>query len=229
MRAKQQLLPFRIFEACESDIGTAEDTANTVHTAAGSTVPLHGAPITAVRVAGLLSTSTAQDVVDFLQGVQLRRGLDSVVLLGDQGIGSRAAIVEVADEATQRLALTRNNELVGHSRFQVVPLTASEVAIFAQASAQGFHLQEPQLGPRDRPQQQQGSAHQQAPSFNTDGSTLKLRGLPYSANITDVQEFLEGAVMTCPMFANSVSSHAQLHTATGCAHVRLSSTCTDHT
>ena len=190
----------RIFEAGESDIGHTDGAAVNVVTAAGIDVAQHAVPIIAVRVAGLHSTASAQDVAMFLEGAELRRGLDSVVLLADQGTGSKAAIVELADETAQRLALSKSNQAFGGTCLQVFPLTASETAIFAQASAQGFSLQELQVPqqPVQQQQQQQSVARvQQIPpaSFRTDGSTLKLRGLPYSASVTDILEFFQGATL----------------------------------
>ena len=190
----------RIFEAGESDIGHTDGAAVNVVTAAGIDVAQHAVPIIAVRVAGLHSTASAQDVAMFLEGAELRRGLDSVVLLADQGTGSKAAIVELADETAQRLALSKSNQAFGGSCLQVFPLTASETAIFAQASAQGFSLQELQVPQQPVQQQQQSVARvQQLPpaSFRTDGSTLKLRGLPYSASVTDILEFFQGATLPC--------------------------------
>lgn len=191
----------RIFEAGESDIGHTDGAAVNVVTAAGIHVAQHAVPIIAVRVAGLHGTANAQDVVKFLEGAELRRGLDSVVLLADQGTGSKAAIVELADETAQQHALSKSNQAFGGSCLQVFPLTASETAIFAQASAQGFSLQELQVPqqPVQQQQQQPVARVQQIPpaSFRTDGSTLKLRGLPYSASVTDILEFFQGATLPC--------------------------------
>ncbi len=187
----------RIFEAGESDIGHTDDGAG--NDAPGSSdVAQHAEPITAVKVAGLLSTATAQDVVSFLDGVELRRGLDSVVFFGDQGSGSRAALVELADDTALQLALSKSNQVFGNARLQLLQLTASETALFLQASAPGFSLPEGQQHAGNWSRQQQlpaVRAQQAAPmQFSTDGSTLKLRGLPYSASVSDVLQFFEGAV-----------------------------------
>ena len=195
------MFPRRLFEAGESDIGHTDESAVSVATASSDAGHPAVVAITAVRVAGLLHTSSAQDVAAFLEGVNLRCGLDSVVLLGDQGVGTRDAIVELADETAQRLALSKNTQQFGNSRIQVFPLTASQTAIFAQASAQGISLQhipdsQQQIGAKSHQQQQQSTVRlQQAPpsSFDTDGLTLKLRGLPYSASIANILEFFEGA------------------------------------
>ncbi len=189
----------RIFEAGESDIGHTDNGAG--NNAPGSSdLAQHAEPITAVKVAGLLSRATAQDVVSFLDGVELRRGLDSVVFFGDQGSGSRVALVELADDTVLQLALSKNNQVFGNAHLQILQLTASETALFPQASAPGFSLQDRQRHAGNWSQQQQlpaVRAQQTAPMrFSTDGSTLKLRGLPYSASVSDVLQVFEGAVAT---------------------------------
>ena len=195
------LFECRIFEAGESDVGHTDDGAG--NNAPGSSdlaIAQHAEPITAVKVAGLLSTATAQDVVSFLDGVELRHGLDSVVFFIDQGSGSRAALVELADDTALQLALSKNNQVFGNAHLQLLQLTASETSLFLQASAPGFSLPEGQQHAGNWSQQQQlpaVRAQQAAPMrFSTDGSTLKLRGLPYSASVSDVLQFFEGAVAT---------------------------------
>ena len=192
----------RLFEAGESDIGHTDEGAGG-NAPGSSDLAQYAEPITAVKVAGLLSTATAQDVVSFLDGVELRRGLDSVVFCSDQASGSRAALVEVADDTALQLALSKNNQVFGNARLQLLQLTASETALFLQASAPGFSLSERQQHAGSWSQQQQlpaVRAQQAAPmQFSTDGSTLKLRGLPYSASVSDVLQFFEGAVATACM------------------------------
>ncbi len=192
----------RLFEAGESDIGHTDEGAGG-NAPGSSDLAQYAEPITAVKVAGLLSTATAQDVVSFLDGVELRRGLDSVVFCSDQASGSRAALVEVADDTALQLALSKNNQVFGNARLQLLQLTASETALFLQASAPGFSLSERQQHAGNWSQQQQlpaVRAQQAAPmQFSTDGSTLKLRGLPYSASVSDVLQFFEGAVATACM------------------------------
>ncbi|DBA74130.1 TPA: hypothetical protein ACH3X1_010935 [Trebouxia sp. C0004] len=181
-----------LFEAGESDIGHTEDGDG--NNAPGSSdLAQHVEPITAVKVAGLLSTATAQDVVSFLDGVELRRGLDSVVFFNDQGSGSRAALVELADDAALQVALSKNNQVFGNAHLQLLQLTASETALFLQASAPGFSLPEGQQHVGNWSQEPAVRAQQAAPMwFSMDGSTLKLRGLPYSASVSDVLQFFEG-------------------------------------
>lgn len=219
VKAAALLFFCRIFEAGESDIGHT-DAAAVNSATASSGAAQHRAPITAVRVASFSSAANAQDVADFLEGVELRRGLDSVVLLGDQGTDSSAAIVELADETAQRVALGRNNQLFGNARVQVFPLTASEIAIFAQASAQGFSLQDASATQQqlaDMAQQQPAAVRpQQTPptAFSADGSTLKLRGLPYSASVADILEFFEGAATDL-----STTSYRQIAVFTVVIHI----------
>ncbi|DBA83248.1 TPA: hypothetical protein ACH3X2_006755 [Trebouxia sp. C0005] len=214
-----------IFEAGDSDIGHTDDGAG--NGAPGiSDLAQHAEPITAVKVAGLSSTATAQDVVTFLDGVELRRGLDSVVFFGDQGSGSRAALVELADDSALQLALSKNNQIFGEARLQLLQLTASETALFLQASAPGFSLPEGKQHAGDWSRQQQlpaVRAQQAAPlQFSTDGSTLKLRGLPYSASVSDVLHFFEGFHLNTDSIHLETKDDGQGNlTGTGLAYVQF--------
>ncbi len=192
----------RIFEAGESDNGHTDAAAS--HTPASSSDDAqHAEPVSAVKVAGLSNTATVQDVANFLDGAELRRGLDSAVFLGDQRSG-KAALDDLANDTAVQLALSKTNQVFGNARLQVVQLTASEIALFLQASAAGFSLQDrpiTQHHAENWSQQQQQlpavRAQQTAPMrFRTDGSTLKMHGLPYSASVSDMLHFFKGALAT---------------------------------
>ena len=193
----------RILEAGEPDIGHTDDATGNHAQASSSDNARHAEPISAVKFAGLLSTATIQDVVNFLDGVELRRGLDSAVFLGDQRSG-RAALAALANDTALQLTLSKTNQVFGNFHLQVTQLTVSEVAVFLQAFEAGFSLQDwpiPQQHAEDWSQQQRQllavRAQETTPMrFSTDGSTLKLRGLPYSASISDVLQFFEGALAT---------------------------------
>jgi hypothetical protein len=192
----------RIFEAGESDIGHT-DAAGSHPPASSSGDAQHAELVSAVKVAGLSSSATVQDVANFLDGLELRRGLDSAVFLGDQR-SRKAALVELANDTAVQLTLSKNNQVFGNARLQVVQLTASEIALFLPASAAGFSLQDrpiTQHHAEDWSQQQQQlpavRAQQTTPMrFRMDGSTLKMRGLPYSASVSDILHFFKGALAT---------------------------------
>ena len=205
----------RIFAADEFDFGHSDGAAGNHAPASSSDNAQHAEPITAVKVAGLSSTATVQDVVSVLDGVELRRGLDSAVFLDDQR-GGRAALVELANDTALQLALSKNNQVCGNAHLQVVQLTASEVAVLLRASADGFSFQDrliPQQHAWSQQQQQLPAvrAQQRAPmQFSTDGSTLELRGLPCSANASDILQFFEGALASAcvsKICADSTSLH----------------------
>ena len=186
----------RVFEAGESDIGHADATSISVVNSSGDVVQ-HTLPITAVRVVGLVGSTSAQDVANFFEGVQLPRGLDSINFSGDPAVGTRSAVVEVADETSYRTAVSKSNQLLGTSRLQVFGITPAETASSSRAPALSPEQQDSLSA-----QQQAGAAQLQqlstrtqlAPplSVKTDGSTLKLRGLPYTATVSDVLNFFEG-------------------------------------
>ena len=183
---------YRIFEAGESDIGHGDAAAVAVGRSP------QGGWRSAVQVAGLPASVSAQDVANFLEGAKLRSGLESITFSEPASGTSRAALVELADEAAQQIALSRDNQHFGASRLQVVPRTSSESAIACQTPAQQISLQ-------SLPAQQAAENIQQAAAFSvkhglpgpvsSDGSTLKLRGLPYSATVADVLRFFQGIGM----------------------------------
>ena len=205
----------RIFAADDFDFGHSDGAAGNHAPASSSDNAQHAEPITAVKVAGLSSTATVQDVVSVLDGVELRRGLDSAVFLDDQR-GGRAALVELANDTALQLALSKNNQVCGNAHLQVVQLTASEVAVFLRASADGFSFQDRLIAQQHAWSQQQQQlpavrAQQRAPmQFSTDGSTLELRGLPCSATASDILQFFEGALASAcvsEICADSTSLH----------------------
>ena len=193
----------RIFEAGESDIGHADATPISVVNSSGDVVR-HNLPITAVRVAGLVGSTSAQDVANFLEGVQLPRGLDSITFSGDAAVGTRSAVVEVADETSYQIAVSKTNQLLGTSRLQIFGISPAEIAASSRASALS-----PEQHNSVSAQQQAGAAQLQqlstrtqlAPPFSlrTDGSTLKLRGLPYTATVLDILDFFEGNSISCEL------------------------------
>ena len=145
-----------------------------------------------LRIAGIVSSTTAQDIADLLDDVQLMRGLDSIIFFGDAALGNRTAVVEVADENAWQIALSRNQQS-GNAHLQVHPITHAELAALPRGTGQHKSAHQPaSTGPA---QLQYMSVRPQLlppPSYRTDGSTLKLRGLPYTASVSDILTFFEG-------------------------------------
>ena len=54
----------------------------------------------------------------------------------------KAALDDLANDTAVQLALSKTNQVFENARLQVVQLTASEIALFLQASAAGFSLQD---------------------------------------------------------------------------------------
>lgn len=185
----------RIFEAGESDIGHPDRLHLSVPTTSGN-VGQHGLSSTAVRIAGVVSSTSAQDIAAFLEGVQLLHGLDSIIFLGDSAFGGGTAVVEVADETALRLALSRNQTQAGSAHLRVLPITAAELASLPIRTGQQDNTLPHQHASAGPAQPQYLTTRQQLTQLsplNTDGSMLKLRGLPYSASVSDVLTFFEGA------------------------------------
>ena len=159
-----------------------------------STVVQPGLSRSTVRIAGIVSSTRAQDVADFLEGVQLRRGLDSIIFFGDAAFGNRTPVVEVADENDYQIALSRNQQLPGNAHLQVHPITNEDLAALPRGTGQhSSSVQQPaSAGPAQF--QYMSARPQLSPpsSLKTDGSTLKLRGLPYTASVSDILTFFEG-------------------------------------
>ena len=146
-----------------------------------------------VRIAGVVSSTRAQDIANFLEGVQLLRGLESITFFGDAAFGNRTAVVEVADENAYQIALSRNQPH-GNAHLQVHPITNAELAALPRGTGQ--HSSSGQQPASAGPAQSQymSTRPQLSPpsSLRTDGSTLKLRGLPYTASVSDILTFFEG-------------------------------------
>lgn len=175
-----------MFEAGESDIGHPDRLHLSVPTTT-SNVAQQG--LTAVRIAGVISSTSAQDIANFLDGVHLLHGLDSITFFGD------SAVVEVADEAAHRIALSRNQAQPGSTHLRVLPVTPAELASLPTLTRHRdttIAHQHASTGPVQP--QYLSTRPQLAPlsSLRTDGSTLKLRGLPYSASLSDILTFFEG-------------------------------------
>lgn len=173
-----------IFEALEGDIG--------IKTAlGGSDLKLKGF---VVRMRGLPFTTTAEQVVEFFEGVQVVRGAEGVVFTRlPDGRPTGEAYVEFPTKEEQDEAMKRHKEKLG-SRY--IELFVSSKGDMLQAvQHNGYYTGQPD--PQHAKQQRHGGGShagpgQHAPSFSSDGSTLELRGLPYSATIDDITTFFAG-------------------------------------
>ena len=181
---------FRLFEAGQSDFERLVATDTGAHTG----VSLQATP--AIKVVGLPATASRQGIVDFLSGIEVLHGADSVTIISEQD-ASTSAVVQLANAAAQLQAISRSNTLFGERPVQVLPCDAVTGAAVSSSAVAGpsdpFAAQQSLISGSEQP-----VSAQQAQSFpfDTDGATLKLRGLPYSADETDVIAFFEGAITT---------------------------------
>ena len=160
-----------------------------------------------LRIAGIVSSTCAEDIANLLEGVQLLRGLDSITFFGDAALGNRTVVVEVADENAYQIALSRNRQSPGNAHLQVHPITHAELAALPRGARQ-HNLSSQQPASAGPAQLQYKSVSPQLlppPSFRTDGSTLKLRGLPYTASVSDILTFFEGN--NAPHISSPTSLH----------------------
>ena len=125
--------------------------------------------------------------------MQLPRGLDSITFSGEPAVGTRSAVVEVADETSYRIAMSRSNQLLGTSRLQVFGIPPAQFAS-SRASALSPEQQHSLSAQQQAEAAQLSTRTQLAPplSVKADGSTLKLRRLPYTATVSQILDFFEG-------------------------------------
>lgn len=181
----------RLFEAGPSEV----ERLVTLDGGGTTVADTHTQPTSpAVEVLGLPATVSTEEVVSFLTGVELSEAPDRITLFSSQD-NSRGAIVLVANSESQAQALSRNQALLDGRPVQVLPYyprtdaSTTAVAVAHDRPAQPIIL-------LNCGQYQHISVAQpgQTYPFRTDGSTLKLRGLPYSAGDADVITFFEGVL-----------------------------------
>ena len=130
-----------------------------------------------VRIRGLPYSSTEAEVLAFFEGFSV---VENGVLLTTtpEGRSTGGGFVEFHSEEDCKEALTRNMGQMGSRYIEVFPSTKSDMAKAAQRMLDGT--------------QQRSQYSQPEWAAVTDGSVLKLRGLPFSATDEDVQEFFAG-------------------------------------
>lgn len=145
-----------------------------------------------IRMRGLPFTATIPDVTQFFAGCELVASPENKAIMfttTQDGRPTGEAFVEFASEEDQKEALKRHRNKIG-SRY--IELFVSSKDDMTQAPSQlGYN----QFSERRRVSytpyhQHQGPAS--GPAAVTDGTTLKLRGLPFSAGVDEVIEFFKG-------------------------------------
>ena len=162
---------------------------------------LQAKPATAIKVVGLPAAASRQDVVNFFSGIETLHGAESVTIVSEQD-ASTSAIVQLANPQARLQAISRSHTLFGDIPVQVLPYNAvQEAAVSSIGVAGSSPFTAQQQGLLTASQHEQPGSIQQPPSFpfDTGGSTLKLRGLPYSAVESDVIAFFEGGATETPV------------------------------
>lgn len=162
---------------------------------------LQAKPATAIKVVGLPATASRQDVVNFFSGIETLHGAESVTIISEQDT-STSAIVQLASAQARLQAISRSHTLFGDIPVQVLPYNAVQKAAVSSIGVAGSSpLTAQQQGLLTASQHEQPGGIQQPQSFpfDTGGSTLKLRGLPYSAVESDVIAFFEGGTTETPV------------------------------
>lgn len=180
-------ISLRLFEAGQSDLERLIATD-----ARARAENLSATPTPAIKVVGLPATANQHDVVNLLNGIELLHGADSITIVREP-TSSPSAVVQLATSQAQLQALSRSNTLLHGSPVQVLPYHVVEAAVSSAALvAASVPFAPLSQGVVSSSLQNQPASEQQSFPFDTTGATLKLRGLPYSADESDVISFFQG-------------------------------------
>lgn len=150
-----------------------------------------------VRMRGLPFTTTAAQVVAFFDGVEVVRGDEGVVFTRlTDGRPTGEAYVEFPTKEAQDEAMQRHKEKLGARYIEL--FVSSKGDMLQAVQHNGYYTGDPDGVSHhgSKGYRGVGAGHggpQQSPPCASDGSTLELRGLPYSATVDDVTSFFEGA------------------------------------
>lgn len=158
-----------------------------------------------LRLRGLPYSATEDDVRVFFKDIEISKEKNAIVIAlapGDKKpLGE--AYVEFFSEGAYMEALQRNKQKMGERYIELFPSSRGELKQQLH-NQQGGRRAEPGFirGSRGRqqpghqvsifPQSVPGVASLSGPQAATDGSTIKLRGLPFSATVDDIIQFFEG-------------------------------------
>lgn len=164
-----------IFEALESDLNSKK--------VLGPDLKLKGY---VVRMRGLPFSATAADVLKFFEEVEVMKGEDGVVFTcNPDGRPTGEAYIELPTEEAQQQAMAKHKEKMGP---RYIELFHSSKGDMLQAIQQNGYY----LGQAERRKPSHAQIPSTGPAATIDGSTLKLRGLPYSAGIDEITDFFQG-------------------------------------
>ena len=170
--------PCRIFEVPLRELGPA----------VGSPPPRLAGYV--VRLRGLPFTASLTDVLQFFAGLDIVRSPPGVVFTcTPDGRPSGEAYVEFMTAAAQQSALQRHKQQLGTRYIELFP--SSKGDLFHSIQHNGYYTGMGASVPTAETGQRQADVPL-SPGSHVTTDTLRLRGLPYSAGLADIEAFFSG-------------------------------------
>ncbi|CAL8467151.1 g6687 [Coccomyxa elongata] len=202
----QQVLRHRYLEIFE----IPEKNVQHIKQAQGLVDPFPG---WVLRMRGLPYSANAEDVIHFFEGIEIQRGSAGIAFTcTPDGRPKGEAYVEFPSEDAQKEALKRHKNEIGDRYIELFVSSKANMIQAVQQSnyylGQSQHAVGPSMLPHPLPPlplhapiASFGAPYGQAPYgqgapmqsvVSADGSTLRLRGLPYAAGIDEITSFFAG-------------------------------------
>eukprot|EP00884_Botryococcus_braunii_P014270 jgi/Botrbrau1/22844/Bobra.0065s0003.1 len=158
-----------------------------------------------LRLRGLPYSATEEDVRVFFKDLEIAKEKNAIVIALTSGdkkpLGE--AYVEFFSEGAYMEALQRNKQKMGERYIELFPSSRGDLKQQLQSQQGGRRGDQGFIrGGRSRqqavhpvsifPQAVPSAASLTGPQAATDGSTIKLRGLPFSTTVDDIIQFFEG-------------------------------------
>ena len=172
--------------------------------------PLNGYDRFIIRMRGLPYSVRVADILEFFHGLEVTKE-DIFVLVKPNGSSTGEGYVKLRSEELYKSAMKRNNARIGSRYIELFPSSESE---FEAVLSQTPYIQESSSSSDRQFDYWEGDARQSLdyraksylniPPPNGDhlysqqhagyyqANVLKMRGLPYSASVIDIQQFFNG-------------------------------------
>lgn len=158
-----------------------------------------------LRLRGLPFSATDADIREFFKDIELSTSQNAIVIATSpvDRKPTGEAYVEFSSEAAQVSALQRNKEKMGE-RYIELFLSSRGDLLQQLHTQQASHRVQQGVSKGGRGRQPQsfavpisstagpGVRAASGPQAATDGSTIRLRGLPFNATVDDIIDFFEG-------------------------------------
>ena len=183
-----------------------------------------------VRLRGLPFTASLTDVLQFFTGLDIVRSPPGVVFTcTPDGRPSGEAYVEFMTAAAQQSALQRHKQQLGNRYIELFP--SSKGDLFHSIQHNGYYTGMGASVPTAETGQRQADMPL-SPGSHVTTDTLRLRGLPYSAGLADVEAFFSG---NCPLHRHSNPRQCKVITKNAsfcmlcisCTHTESAGLCND--